>query len=405
MQPSRRRLLRTSIALVGVGVAGCLDGPGESTDTPSASPTSSATETPPGTDVTPKGPDRRTTRQTGTTPLAVADDDAAYVATGGRVRGIALDRGEEIWSNSLADPVALHARARTLYALGANGIVKRFGDGGSAAWTADLDADGVSLVATDQAIVALGVDGTLAGFAPDTGIEQWRSSVRGHPVGLDADADYAYVTTDRTPSASAGLMAINLTDGTEAWRLHPGSRVGAAPVVVDDSILVGSRYSGHETDEPTPTPPPTDAPVPSFVEAFAPDGSERWTSRKLGGSIGWVVGADDHVLVGFEGFAFSELEVVGQVAAIAGDGGDEVWREKRLDPAAPAAVTRGLAFLVDARQSQQVALGVADGEAAWSAEVGARTAAAAGDAFVSVEADAIRARTAWSGESRWVVER
>lgn len=418
MPPSRRQFLATSAATSGL-LAGCQlldDGAG----TPTSTPVDVPTETHSPTDATtptseqtaePSGPARRTRRQTGEGPLAVVGATTAYVAVADTVRAYRFVDGTEAWHRSPGRVAALRFAGGTLFSLTADGVVRMHETDGTARWSADLDAAGRSVARTGGTLLALDSDGTVLAFDASTGSSLWRRRLDGTPVGLTAGTRQAYVATD----SPARLHALALADGSRHWTVQPGETVTAPPTVANGQVLVGVEFPHYDPDEGTrtPTPMPTDSPTAGGAVSYAPDGTEQWVAD-VPGTPAWFVETDTGPLLGFRGFVFEFLQKVPQVAGLALDGGER-WRREQVPFRRRAAVTRGVALHVDPAAPEvrvddesvrrgQTALRTDGSEALWTLETGAGTAAAAGDVFVTVEDDAVRARGALSGRERWAVE-
>ncbi len=93
-------------------------------------------------------------------------------------------------------------------------------------WGRPAVADGYVLVGCEDVRVR-GIDRT-------TGVQSWELEVGGAVRGVAAEGQYAYFA-----SAEPALYAVN-ADGTQIWRTALAGKVPAAPLVTEETVIVGS---------------------------------------------------------------------------------------------------------------------------------------------------------------------
>ena len=305
-----------------------------------------------------------------TDPVAV-DGAFAFVSTGGRPYALDGDTGRIRWqadrtASTDVDPVAIDGNVVVADGETVSNVA---GDTGEERWTAPLDGAVVGLAAGNGSVVAA-TDSGVTALEPGDGSERWHHSVDGTietppavgeetvavrvstaVLALDAasgeqrwrgsagDAGFppavghghVYVASERR------LRVLNEADGAEKWTVSPDLPIAGPPVVSADSVFLptmndDAEREGSETGEGTrtATPLPTDARrFEADVLSLAPDGSEQWRS---GASGRWNFTS----------------------------GTPDLWLTATADRVV-LRITEGL-----------LAFDAANGEGAWTAEVGAR---------------------------------
>jgi outer membrane protein assembly factor BamB len=214
----------------------------------------------------------------------------------------------------------------------------------------DVSHTGV-LVAGGLAIVGAD-DGTVTAVDPATGKQAWSVDVGDHVLApMAADASQVYACVRPETSGTAQLVALALSDGSEAWRYQPTGSVvdlGAPAVSTDGTAstvyLVSSdaalRAIGANGTQQWAQPlytatsgsPPAVSGAAVYVAdqsgtiyAFDPStGAEQWRFATNHGAVGSPVVTTTAVL---------QPTSDGAVAAIAPDSGHQIWEGSVADSA------------------------------------------------------------------------
>ena len=202
--------------------------------------------------------------------------------------------------------------------------------------TGVLVAGGVAIVGADN--------GTVTAVDPATGTQAWSVDLGDHVLApMAADDTQVYVCVRPETNGTAQLVALKLTDGSEAWRYQPSGSVVdlGAPAVATDTgtstvYLVSSdaalRAIGSDGTqqwaEPLYTSTSGSPPAVSSDSVYVADqsgtvyafdrstGSERWRFATNHGAVGAPVVTATAVL---------QPTSDGVVAAIAPDTGRQIW--------------------------------------------------------------------------------
>jgi len=210
--------------------------------------------------------------------------------------------------------------------------------------TGVIVAGGVAIVGAD--------DGTVTAVDPATGKQAWSVDVGDHVLApMAADETQVYVCVRPETNGTAQLVALKLTDGSEAWRYQPTGSVAdlGAPAVASDGAtstvyLVSSDAALRAIDadgtqrwaEPLYTATSGAPPAVSSDTVYVADqsgmvyafdrstGAERWRFATNHGAVGAPVVTATAVL---------QPTSDGVVTAIAPDSGHRVWEGSVADSA------------------------------------------------------------------------
>jgi len=205
-------------------------------------------------------------------------------------------------------------------------------------------AGGVAIVGAD--------DGTVTAVDPATGTQAWSVDVGDHVLApMAADDEQVYVCVRPETNGTAQLVALKLSDGSEAWRYQPSASVVdlGAPAVATDTggstvYLVSSdaalRAIGSDGTqlwaEPLYTATSGSPPAISSDAVYVADqsgtvyafdrstGAERWRFATNHGAVGAPVVTATAVL---------QPTSDGAVTAIAPDSGHRIWEGSVADSA------------------------------------------------------------------------
>ena len=255
---------------------------------------------------------------------------------------------------------------------------------GAQHWQREDWGEYADVYADDGGVVALTYDGTLVELDPDTGDDDWQTSVKGSDENIfwqaGATAQSVLVSTD----AETTLYSRENGDAVREFDVPQGDVVTAA----DGAVLV-LAFEAMGVDPET--------------------GTERWrteTRISRGGAIG------NGVLVAVETGDLDE----GTVGALDVADGDPLWEVDIDHPGTgfvDVAITDGVATLITGEDGEAYTLfafDVEDGSELWTADLGGLTSPfrppAADDGVVVTETeDDIRAFDAETGETLATTDR
>jgi outer membrane protein assembly factor BamB len=220
-------------------------------------------------------------------------------------------------------------------------------------WTVPLsDVSHTGVVAAGGVAIVGADDGTVTAVDPATGKQAWSIDVGDHVLApMAADDAQVYVCVRPESTGTAQLVALKLTDGSEAWRYQPAGSVvdlGAPAVATDGAsstvYLVssdaavraigsdGAQLWAAQLYSSTSGSPPAVSTDGVFVAdqygtvyAFDPSsGTERWRFATNHGAVGAPVVTPTAVL---------QPTSDGFVTAIAPDTGHRIWEGSVADSA------------------------------------------------------------------------
>lgn len=197
-------------------------------------------------------------RETLAKPIVV-DDSVVIYTIDGTLRVLSRFNGNERWSMS-EQPPPLTLRGSSSPVVVNRTVIAGFDNGrlianglldGSPRWEivlspptgrSDLerlaDVDG-HIAAVGQDVYATAYQGRLAALAAESGQALWSREISTH-VGVSADADNVYLTTD-----TGEVIALDRTAGTEEWRSDALlRRKPTVPVPFGESVVVGD-FEGY----------------------------------------------------------------------------------------------------------------------------------------------------------------
>lgn len=229
-----------------------------------------------------------------------------------------------------------------------------------------------ALLATSDAVVTLSADGTVRCFAAEDGSRRWLAMLDG---GVTASA--ALASGRLIVPTSAGVVALDVADGHEVWKVPAAYGCRAAPAVVGSRVFVALRNQ-------------------SVMGLDVRTGEPR-VERKLAPQ-GAVLADADLLVFGTEDGTFRSVDP---------DSGKDRWK---IDLGGAPVMGPTLAapgvIVVMARDREIQALRVSDGKTAWQKRLPALSpsesvAASAGRVFLTDTSGFIRAYDAATGRELW----
>jgi outer membrane protein assembly factor BamB len=220
-------------------------------------------------------------------------------------------------------------------------------------WTVALsDVSHTGVLVTNGLAVVAADDGTVTAVDLASGKDAWHVDVGDHVLApMAADATQLYVSVRPETTGTAELVALHLTDGSQAWRYQPTGSVvdlGAPAVATDgnastvyvvssDAALraIGSdgiqRWAAPLYTSTSGAPPAVAADAVYVADqsgmtyAFDPaTGAERWRFATNHGAVGSPVVTTSAVL---------QPTSDGVVTALAPDTGHRIWEGSMADSA------------------------------------------------------------------------
>jgi outer membrane protein assembly factor BamB len=261
---TRRRFLeRVGVATLALA-AGCSTQPetdGQSTDgtapTPTAEPSADPTPTP-----TPVGPLEGSWRSY----RADAANTAAVDASG--PRELPATYWKFVTATGRPTTAAVGVGGAAVYATDTPALVARDAVDGSVRWRRPLPGAATADPVAVDGTGAVAADGTLVGFAADSGADRWSSTLDGPVQGLTTAEGRIVAATD---GAVVGLSA---SEGTVQWRHAVEGRVATPPEAAGGTVAVGlasgdvvALRAGTDDEAGTPRWRTTVAAVPAFAPA------------------------------------------------------------------------------------------------------------------------------------------
>ena len=224
---------------------------------------------------------------------------------------------------------------------------------------------------TRQRVIAAARDGTVAAFDPVSGKSLWRVNA-GTALSGGTGADD---TTVAVGSPEGEVVVLEADRGTLRWRARVSSEVLAAPVIVDDLVIVRATDS-------------------RIFALDLRDGKRRWVYQRTAPSlsvrsaVGMVAGRG-HVFAGFAG---------GKLVAISLGNGGARWEGTVSLPKGATELERvtdvvGLPWLSDreicavAYQGRIACFNIANGNQIWARDLSSSTGLSADSRFVFVTDD------------------
>ena len=229
-----------------------------------------------------------------------------------------------------------------------------------------------ALVATSDVVVTLSANGTVRCFGAEDGSRRWLAMLDG---GITASA--ALACGRLVVPTSAGVVALDVLDGHEVWKVPAAYGCRAAPAVVGSRVYVSLRNQG--------------------VMGLDIRTGEPRVERKLA-PMGALLADNDLLVVGTEDGTFRSLDP---------DSGKDRWK---LDLGGAPVMGPTLAapgvIVVMARDREIQALRVSDGKVAWHVRAGSLSpseslSAAAGRIFLTDTAGFLRSYDAATGRELW----
>jgi outer membrane protein assembly factor BamB len=174
---------------------------------------------------------------------------------------------------------------------GATAVVALGLDDGHELWRAE--AENVSALAADDAVVLVGERGSVRSLDPATGREQWTITLTGQPTSIVARAGWVIATAGPT------IGAFRANNGTTIWQQALGADINASPSIDGDGLFV-TLADGR------------------LLRLDMATGDVRWTTL-LDAASGGVLAANDLVYVG---------ESDGGFRALRQSNGEDAWRKQ-----------------------------------------------------------------------------
>jgi outer membrane protein assembly factor BamB len=232
----------------------------------------------------------------------------------GRVRALSMTDGATTWRRTVEDLGGVAVADHGVYATDGDQL-RGFSHSGDRLWMVPA-SDHAGPVVTDRAVVALGRDGALTAYEPDTGAERW--TVLQSEPSTTRWSDLV-VTADRILLGGNSIASVT-HDGTLAWRGDSGGRVN------ESLVTTNSVYADGGVE------------VPAYAR---PEGTRRWTYSP-----------DD------EQYVQATAAVEAGVMVHEGIGGDYQWHLLDAESGTPRAVLRsGLPFYATASRRNRLYVG------------------------------------------------
>lgn len=299
------------------------------------------------------------------------------------------------------------------------------------AWlrTVAEDTPGTTAPVIDEERLYVGNESAVVAFDPETGEEQWRTSIDVeviHGIAL-VDAHVVLVTITEDHDAFH-LRAFSRRTGSSTWTRRFPSIVTGDPVVVDGRMFVATRdpdatvYAIEADGSVTWTANPGGTPYTPLtadgeavyvttaagrVVAFDPtDGTRRWTA-----TVRSSVEGDSPPIQGTPAMDADRVYLPGidaRLYTLERSTGDPGWSATLLENdfgnALPSPAVSESAVYANTAHGGLISLEKADGRERWRTDSGGlEPPAVSGDVVVGVERDAIRAYSL-AGEPLWTVE-
>ena len=265
-----------------------------------------------------------------------ATDGRVYVADGaGLIHALGLSDGTSIWTatEAIDSPSDITVVGSRLYVGTGDGMLVAIDTStGAEAWRMAVSPGSVAVhahAASAEVVAVTTDDHFVAALDPDTGAIRWRQEVGPDAVGTPVIADGTVYVGGAGDVATGSLVAYDLANGTERWRLH---ELLSSPVVVD-----GIGYTGSAAGTATALDLATGAvrwrasfngnvrapAVVGDIVYLSVDGERRIVAldRATGGEL-WGLdldGPNDCCIAATRGLAFVGT-AAGTVYAIGGDG-------------------------------------------------------------------------------------
>jgi len=253
----------------------------------------------------------------------VVGDGRVYLATDAGVVALHTDDGSTAWRATDAAATGVPSTSGdTLLVPTADGLAGIGVSDGRRRWTTDVDATLPAVV--DETVVVAG-DETVA-LDATTGDRRWSAPVRTetHPVAVDGTV---YLGTYE------GIVALDLDDGRERWRVDRGSgRTFSAPIITPETIYAVER--------------PGEAPDATFALDRTGDGppDPRWCSYVGEGAV--TAAAGGHALAVQSGP--SDRRAPPRLVAFTERFGEATWGYTTAErPQPPALLDGGVVSVTD----------------------------------------------------------
>jgi outer membrane protein assembly factor BamB len=229
-------------------------------------------------------------------------------------------------------------------------------------WTAELDeVSHTGVLAAGDTVVVGTDDGQVSAFAVDDGSQRWSVDAGDHVLAPMAASSDAVIATVRPESGAPYLLALQMADGTQAWRYDAPRAVldlGGPSVAGDTVYVVGSDAS---------------------VRAVSlDDGTQRWASPLYTPTLGSPPGV--------VGDGLYVTDQVGTVYGFDAATGAERWRFATNRNVVGAPIVAGSAVLQPTVGGSVVAIDVTSGHQVWEGSLSDSVViglAASGDAVVA----------------------
>jgi len=258
------------------------------------------------------------------------------------------------------------------------------------AWSATVGGAGVYMFTpalVGNMVYAAGADGTLAAFDAQSGAQRWRVQAdrAGLSAGVGASEELIVVAT-----VKGEVLAFD-DKGREKWRTQVSSEVLAAPLVIDNEVLVRSN----------------DNRIFAFAAA---DGKRLWVYQRTAPALvlrnaGGMVGSLGQAYVGFAG---------GKMVALGLSNGSVRWEAtvalprgatelERIADISSSPVLNGREICAVAFQGRAACFEAGNGQSIWTRDISSAAGLSVDSRymFVTDEKSAVVALTRGTGASLW----